>query len=88
MWLSRNYLHDIYTTSVGTRDVIWDNCILYEKQELDKIQNEAVQFATGTTKRISLDCLYNEIKWESIEKCWINHKLTLLWKMYTNLTSP
>ena len=41
MWLSRNYLHCIYTTSVGTRDVIWDNCILYEKQELDKIQNEA-----------------------------------------------
>ena len=62
-------------------DVIWDNCTLYEKQELDKIQNEAARIATGTTKLISL-----EIKWESLEKCRRNHKLTLFYKMYTNLT--
>ena len=37
-------------------DVIWDNCILYEKQELDKIQNEAARIANGTTKLISLVC--------------------------------
>ena len=49
-------------------DVIWDNCTLYEKQELDKIQNEAARIATGTTKLISLNCLYNEIKWKSFEK--------------------
>ena len=34
----------------------------------------------------SLDCLYNEIKRESLEKRRRNHKLTLLYKMYTNLT--
>ena len=26
-------------------DVIWDNCTLYEKQELDKIQNDAARIA-------------------------------------------
>ena len=56
------------------------------KQELDKIQNEAARIATGTTKLISLDCLYNEVKWESLEKRRRNHKLTLFYKMYTNLT--
>ena len=29
-------------------DVIWDKCTLYEKQELDNIQNEAARIATGT----------------------------------------
>ena len=31
------------------RDIIWDNCTQYEKQELNKIQTEAARIATGTT---------------------------------------
>ena len=34
-------------------DVEWDNCIQYEKNELDKIQNEAVRITTGATKPVS-----------------------------------
>ena len=88
--LDRKSLEIIYMVFIRPlleyADVIWDNCILYETQELDKIQNEAAPIATGTTKLISLDCLYNEIKWESLEKRRRNHKLTLFYKMYTNLT--
>ena len=68
--LDRKSLEIIYMVFIRPlieyADVIWDNCTLYEKQELDKIQNEEARIATGTTKLISLDCLYNEVKWESL----------------------
>ena len=87
--LDRKFLKIIYMVFIRPlleyADIIWDNCTLYEKQELDKIQNEAARIATGTTKLISLDCPYNEIKVESLEKRRRNHKLTLFYKMYTNL---
>ena len=35
-------------------NVVWDNCIQYEKLELDKIQNEAARIVTGTTKQTGL----------------------------------
>ena len=41
-----------------------------KKNELDKIQNEAARIATGATKLVSLNALYNEIQWENLEeKC-------------------
>ena len=42
-------------------DVIWDNCTLYEKNELDKIQNEAARIATGAAKLVS----YNHLTMKS-----------------------
>ena len=43
--LDRMSLETIYIAFIRSRseygDVIWDSCTLYEKQELDKIQNEA-----------------------------------------------
>ena len=43
--LDRKSLEIIYMVFIRPlleyADVIWDNCTLYEKQELDKIQNEA-----------------------------------------------
>ena len=67
-------------------DVIWDNCTQYEKRELDKIQNEAARIATGATKLVSLDTLYFEIRWETLEQRRKNHRLTLLYKMRYSLT--
>ena len=57
----------------------------YEKDELDKIQNEAARIATGATKLISLFALSNEIKWESLDERHRKHKLTLFYKMNSNL---
>ena len=67
-------------------DVIWDNCTQYEKQELDKIQNEAARIATETTKLVSLHSLYDEECWESLECRRNNHKLTLFYKIVHNIT--
>ena len=63
--LDRKSLETIYTAFIRPLieygDVISDNCTLYEKQELDKIQNEAAGIATGATRLVSLANLYKEI---------------------------
>ena len=88
--LDRKSLETIYLTFIRPLleygDVIFDNCTQYEKQELDKIQNEAARIATGTTKLVSLATLYNEICWETLELRRYNHKLTLFYKMMHNIT--
>ena len=88
--LDRKSLETIYLTFIRPLleygDVIFDNCTQYEKQELDKIQNEAARIATGTTKLVSLATLYNEIYWETLELRRYNHKLTLFYKMVHNIT--
>ena len=82
--LDRKSLEIIYTAFIRPileyGDVVWDNCAQYEKDELEKIQHEASRIATGTTRLISINNLYNEIKWEN------DHKLSLFFKMKNNLT--
>ena len=63
--LDRKSLETIYLTFIRPLleygDAIWDNCTQYEKNELDKIKNEAARITTGTTKLVSLDNLYKEV---------------------------
>ena len=87
--LDRKSLETIYTTFIRPfleyGDNIWDNCTQAEKYELDKIQNEAARIATGATKLVSINNLYKEICWESLQKRRNDHKLTLFFKMYNHL---
>ena len=87
--LDRKSLETIYTTFIRPLleygDNIWDNCTQAEKYELDKIQNEAARIATGATKLVSINNLYKEICWESLQKRRNDHKLTLFFKMYNHL---
>ena len=87
--LDRKSLETIYTAFIRPLieygDIIWDNCSQYEKDELQKIQNEAARIATGATRLVSLSTLSKEIGWESLEKRRTNHKLTLFYKMTNNL---
>ena len=87
--LDRKSLEKFYLTFIRPLleygDVIWDNCSQYEKDELNKIQNEAARIATGATKLVSLFALSNEIKWESLDDRRRKHKLTLFYKMKSNL---
>ena len=88
--LDRKSLETIYLTFIRPLleygDVIWDNCTQYEKDELDKIQNEAARIVTGTTKLVSINSLYNETCWETLERRRYNHKITLFYKMMHNIT--
>ena len=66
--LDHRSLEIIYTSFIRTileyGNEIWDNCTQYEKEELDKNQNEAARIAMETTKLISIETLYSEIGWE------------------------
>ena len=70
--LDRKSLENIYIAFIRPileyGDVVWDNCALYEKEDLEKIQHEAARLATGTTQLISINSLYNEIKWIPFRK--------------------
>ena len=88
--LDRKSLETIYLTFIRPLleygDVIWDNCTQYEKNELDKIQNEAARITTGTTKLVSLDNLYKEVGWQTLHRRRQDHKITLFYKMFNQLT--
>ena len=87
--LDRKSLETIYLTFIRPLleygDVIWDNCTQYEKNELDKIQNEAARITTGTTKLVSLDNLYKEVGWQTLHRRRQDHKITLFYKMFNQL---
>ena len=63
----RKSLEIIYTSFIRPileyADVVWDNCTQYEINALEKTQIEAARIATGTTKLVSLDKLYQETGW-------------------------
>ena len=84
-YIAKNWIetwHIIHTTFIWTfleySGAIWDNCTRYEKQELDKMQNETARIVTGATKLVSFENLQDEVKWQSFQKRRDNHKLTLL----------
>ena len=85
--LDRKSLETIYIAFIRPLleygDSIWDNCTQAEKNnELEKIQNEAARIATGATKLVSINKLYKEICWESLQKRRHEDKLPLFYKMY------
>ena len=79
--LDRSSLEIIFTTFIRPLleygDIVWDNCTQVEKQEIEKIQIEAARIATGTTKLVSLNALYQETGWVTLEKRRENHKLVM-----------
>ena len=84
--LDRKSLEIIYTAFIRPLpeygDVIWYNCLQDEKQEIEKIQLKATRIATGTTKLVSINALYKEVGWETLEQRRQPHKLTLFYKMF------
>ena len=52
---------------------MWDNCTPYEKRELDKIQHEAARIVTGATALVSLQALYNDVRWELLQERRTKH---------------
>ena len=88
----RKSLETVYLTFIRPileyGDTIWDNCTQYEKNELEKIQNEAARIVTGTTKLVSIRALYQKIKWDTLEERRRKHKLALFYKMVNRLSPP
>ena len=88
--LDRKSLETIYFSFIRPileyGDVVWDNCTQQEKQDIEKIQIEAARIVTGTTKLVSINSLYEEAGWETLETRRKIHKLTLFFKMINGLS--
>ena len=79
--LDRKALEIIYIAFIRPileyADIVWCNLTKYEENELEKIQLEAARIVTGTTKLISLENLYKETGWETLNSRRQQHKLSL-----------
>ena len=53
--------------------------------KLEKIQIQAARVAIGATKLISINALYNETQWETLQQRRQNHQLLLFYTMSNNL---
>ena len=67
-------------------DVIWDNCPDYLKGKLEDVNREAARIVTGATKLVSIDLLFRECGWETLESRRRQHKLILFHKMVNHQT--
>lgn len=65
--------------------VVWDNCSQYEKDRLEKIQLEAARIVTGTTRSISINNLYREIGWITLENRRKYLKMILTFKIKNSM---
>jgi hypothetical protein len=88
--LDRISLQKIYFSHIRPlleyADVIWDNCTLYEKNEIEKIHLEAARIVCGATISASRNTLYNETGWDSMSERRKKHKLIQFYKMYHGMT--
>ncbi len=87
--LDRKCLEIIYLSFIRPlleyADVVWDNCTRYEKDSLEKVQIEAARIVTGATRLVSIEQLYVETCWETLESRRHTHKLLLFYKMKNDI---
>ena len=67
-------------------DVVWDHCSLETKNHLDAIHVEAARIITGATKLCSIEKLFFDLGWESLQSRRNNHKLVIFYKILHGLT--
>jgi hypothetical protein len=88
--LDRLSLQKIYFSHIRPlieyADTIWDNCTLYEKNAIEKINLEAARIVSGATVSASRAILYSETGWDSMSKRREKHKLIQFYKMYHQMT--
>ena len=87
--VSRKTLNQIYISFLRPKieyaSVVWDGCSQYEKDSLDKIQNEAARIVTGLTRSVSLINLHKEIGWLSLSDRRDYQKLVLFYKIHNDM---
>ena len=67
-------------------DIVWDNCSSESKRNLDAIYVEAARIVTGGTKLCSIDKLYSELGWDSLQSRRNKHKLITQYKILHGFT--
>ena len=67
-------------------DSVWDNASAESMKQLDAVHIEAARIITGATKLCSLEKLFAELGWESLQERRNKHKLIILYKIINGLT--
>ena len=88
--LKRDSLNQIYVSFLRPvleyASVVWNNCTKREKENLDKIQIEAARIVTGITRSASINKIYKETGWLTLENRRKYQKLILIYKIINGLT--
>ena len=88
--LDRRSLSKLYLTFIRPMleygNIIWDNCSVENKRNLQNIQLDAARISTGATKLCSTQKLYNDTGLETLNSRRSKHKLCQLYKMINSLT--
>ena len=66
--------------------VVWNNCAVREKESIEKNQNEAARLVTGITRSASINNLYREIVWMTLEERRKYQKNVCIYKIINGLT--
>ena len=81
---SRRSLNQIYVTYVRPvleySSVVWGGCTIEQQNSLEKLQNEAARIVTGLTKSVTLNRLYREFDWQTLQERRTNQILKLMYK--------
>ena len=87
--VSRKSLEKIYFAYIRPlleySDAVWDNCSTATKKQLDAIHLEAARIISGATKLCSIDKLFSELGWESLQTRRDKHKLIIFYKILHGL---
>ena len=68
--------------------IVWDGCTIQNTNSLQRIQNEAARLVTGLTRSVSLENLYRECGWVSLEERRKQQKLILMYKSVNGIVPP
>ena len=90
---SRRSLNQIYVSYVRpvleySCRVVWDGCTVEQQNSLEKLQNEAARIVTGLTKSVTLNRLYQECGWQTLQERRSNQKLKLMYKAVNGMVPP
>ena len=89
---SRRALNQTYITFVRPvleySSVVWDGCTVEQQTSLEKLQNEAARIVAGLTKSVSLNRLYQECGWQTLQERRSNQKLKFMYKAVNGLAPP
>ena len=83
--ICRKSLEQIYHTFIRPLleycDAVWDNCSTENKKQLESIHTEAGRIITSATKLCSIEKMFSDLGWESLQSRRDKHKLIIFYKI-------
>ena len=65
--------------------VVWDCCTADQSHSLEKLQHEAARIVAGLTRSVTLERLYRECGWKSLQSRRSNQKLRFMYRTMNDM---